>query len=72
MNISQQMIIGLIIFLYYCFMIYVLIKQVMDFKWSAINLGLLILNCVFLYVMTQKYWVISQTFLTSVASTRPF
>ena len=72
MNISQQTIWGFILFLYYCFMIYVLARQVIEFKWHPISIGLLILNCGFLYYMTVKYWAICQTFFTSVGSTKLF
>ena len=69
---SQQTIFGIILFIYYCMMIFVLFKQVVNFKWSFVNICLLILNSAFIYIMTKQYWVLGKAFFDDIAKAQFF
>ena len=69
---SQSVVFGILLLIYYFCMIYVLFRQLAAFKWNLVNVGLLILNCVFIYMMTMKYWAICQKFFNDIAHTGIF
>ena len=69
---SQTVIFGILLLIYYFCMFYVLFKQLTGFKWNLVNVCLLILNCAFLYIMTKKYWAICKAFFSEIANTQFF
>ncbi len=61
---SQVVVYNVVVLIYYLLMLYIFVdKQLFHFKMEVEHICLMILNVIFLYIMSQQYYVTVERFL---------